>query len=511
MHSPPNGGEAWAMAAQAAAAHGVGLMAVSVGIANLEPGANPDDDVPERWDLLHPQNRANWDEQFEGEASSLFSIVPGVNRMAAAIAEKRLEGDPSVECLPPKVVTHASPRPGSGTWTVEDSWISPADDWRLVPTNSSDVLRTGYACHGADFYCSGFGRIKFNEMKGAFDATRVEEARLLLTLQRRQLAPSGDCDVRTCNGNTSAFSHVSRIPSADSLNWGDTGTWEDFIDEDSDPLKHRFFNHVWDEGTDDEEWYQDFGLQYLSSARRDYIAIEGIWDGPDPSHRIVDFDLTNLVRYWASEPDLANRNNGIFIQPYSPTRRFEPHLFYVASFHEDHPNDPPSMYQPSILVYELSTGTPKDLGAPFSLFYEAPPGTVRLEELAHRADEDESWLVAINSTMSSQCLRIYSNGHPDEEGLDVYRPMSGEYYGTVEAAQTRVDYINFDPTGDGPDFCPALEDMQFGIDEPPIDEPWFPDQAESYQPITRWDLTLQPSFNELSAVLIRVPHPQPQS
>ncbi len=270
------------------------------------------------------------------------------------------------------------------------------------------------------------------------------------------------------------------------------------------------FHHVWDEFTTDEIWYQDFGLHFLTSARRDYTKRIGIWQEPIPSNRALDFDLTNLVRYWAADPT-GYRNNGIFIQPYSPTRRFEPHLrFHATTLDENSPD----MRKPSILVYEVPEGdTPKDLGAPFALFYEAPPGIVRVEELAHLADQNETWLVAVNSSTTTPCPRIYSNAHPNQEDLEVYLPRTGTLYETILAATTEVEYINFpypEPPPKGvADYCPA--ELQFGIDEPPIDTPWIPDQAGSYQPITRWDFILDPSGSETSTVLIRVPHPQPQS
>ena len=518
-HAPPGGDDSWVMAAQAAGGKGVGAMAVTVGIANLEDGSNPTG--PNRWDLLQPANRAAWDAAFQGQASQLFGIVPDVNRMATAIMEKRFEGDPSIASLPPKVVTHAAPKPGSGTWTVEDSWIAPEDP---VSHDNSNELKTGYTCNKVDVVCSGFSRIRFLgiEDDDIFDAARTEEANLLLTIQTRALAGhSGLCAITNCPSYSTPMSHVSRIPSPDSLTWINDEAWTDFLEEDEPPNGVRVFSHIYKEGVPDEEQtFRDMGLQFLASGRRDYGQRAGIIEDESVAlGRVVDFDLTNLVRYWASEPVDKDRNNGVLVQPYGPGRIFEPHLLYEADGSEGYA--PPSVFLPSIFVYEVPAGeTPKELGAPFALFYEAPPASVRIFELAHLASgQGESWILAVNSKAEEQCLRIYSNGHPEDppipSEIEVVSPLTGSVVATIPAWTSSARYVNFGPGWSTPDICPADEsDLPYGIDyldpDPPIHFPWHPDQPEhekSYQPITRWDLTLPPSFDAFSAALIRIPHP----
>ncbi|MAE72248.1 MAG: hypothetical protein CME06_17490 [Gemmatimonadetes bacterium] len=520
---PPWGWEPWIMGAQAAGGHGLGYMAVSVGIAGLEHGANvPDDPLPPLgWDLLDPQNRAGWDAAFHGQASQIFDTFPWINRMGKAIGEKRFEGDPSFASLPPKVVTRAWDKPSSGQWEVEDSWIAPGNG----SDNSGDAqLLTGFPCHNPEAGCSGFGRLEFKEMHGEFDAARTEEANLLLTVEQRVWSlydypfckidnPDHCCDSPPCGYNT-PFTHVSRIPNADTLTWAHSGNWEDFFNsDDAPPLEPNVFHHFWNKGAPDEERHPDFGLQFLASGRRDYGAVSGMPGLPIPSHRIVDFDLTNVVRYWSSGSD-GTRNNGLFVQPYAPTRRLEPHLVYESS--EAEVDDAPSRLHPSILVYEMPVGkAPKELGAPFTIFYEGPPGVIRVFELAHLAGQNnESWLLAINSDNVDQCLRIYSNRHPvpepeeDPPTIDLILPALDLLTETIPATTSDAEFVDFNPEGAWPIHCP--DPLTFGLYDHrfSIDQPWHPDPAgvESYQPITRWDLSL-PAANQQSAVLIRVPHP----
>ncbi len=515
---PPWGWEPWVMGAQAAGGHGLGYMAVSVGIAALESGGSvPEDPYPPLgWDLLDAQNRAGWDAAFQGQASQIFDTFPWSNRMAMAIAEKRFEGDPSVESLPPKVVTDAWDKPTSGQWEVEDSWIAQGDG---ADYSGEAQLRTGHPCHYSGGGCSGFGRLEFKNMYGEFDAARTEEANLLLTVNRRISSvngapycnldhPTGCClDGPPC-GYSTPMAHVSRIPMADTLTWAHSENWEDFTVEDES--KARVFHHVWFENTEDEVWLEDFGLQFLASGRRDYGVVGGIPVDPASLHRIVDFDLTNVVRYWSSGSD-NTRNNGLFVQPYAPTRRFEPHLLYESS--EAEVANARSRLHPSILVYEMPIGnTPKELGAPFTIFYEGPPGLIRVFELAHLAGQNESWLLAINSDQFEQCLRIYSNRHPvpeqgeDPPTIDLILPALDLLTETVQATTSDAEYIDFAPGLDRPTHCP--DPLTYGLYDRyhSIDQPWHPDDEASYQPITRWDLSL-PGTTQEAVVLIRVPHP----
>ncbi len=511
---PPYGHEARTMGAQAATGHGVGFLAHEISLTRLE--GDSCDVAP--WDLLDPNNRAAWDSLWSGAATGLFEAFPEINRIVEPFAEKRFAGDPSLSALPPAVVTDNAYSPDSTwLWMAEDSWINPTE---LENTHwMDDELQTGYTCHAASAYCSGFGRIRFLEMQGAFDAARIEAAELLLTIDERPLEVlDSSCSADgNCWGDYGTYStpmsHVSRIPGVDvagldSLFWADDTTgWAKFGKNDVDNV----FNHAYVVGPADTLWYQDFGLQFLASGRRDYGQRESIIREPSKSRRIVDFDLTNVVRYWAADTTAAQRrNNGLFIQSYSPTRRFEPHLIYESS----DANASPSAFNPSMLVYEVPQGeTPKSLGAPFALFYEAPPTAVRIFELAHFEDLGESWLAAINSHNSEQCLRIYSNGHPVDPpppSLEVIAPRSGQIVLTVPAQTSDAEYINFAPadtTFVWPNLCP--DTLEFGIDDipRPINTPWHPENPQSYQPITRWGLTLPGSTHEWSAVLIRVPHP----
>ena len=302
----------------------------------------------------------------------------------------------------------------------------------------------------------------------------------------------------------------------DSLYWENDGslhgTWRKFLENDI----HRVFNHIYGVGVlDPPPEHYDFGLQFLASGRREYGTVSGIPIQPEACHRIVDFDLTQVVRYWVEDTSANDdRNNGLMVQAYSPTRHLEPDLHY----HSSEEYGAPSILHPSILVYEAGEGdTPKELGAPFGLFYEAPPDVVRVFELAHLPGEGqgESWLAAVNSSESEQCLRIYSNRHtgssPDTD-LAVISAATGTLDRMIEQAEAEdIEHINFDPDRDEiPEHCPTS--LSYGIDDDhqndyPIDTPWNPDDAWSYQPITRWDLDLPGSNDELSAVLIRVPHP----
>jgi len=513
--APPMGHEARTMAALAAAGHGVGYLAQGVGNSTMEDGGNPLG--PERWDPLQLENRERWDAEFDGEATQLFEAYPEINRIVAGIAEKRFAGDPSALSLPPAVVTQNGLKPSSGTWEVEDSWITPADGFADDPYPGGVYgLRTGYACHAASGYCSGFGRLRFLDLAGEFDGARIEEAKLLLSVLQRLAEPQDPaCQIDHCNGYTTPMSHISRIPGRDavaekdSLKWENANEgevlwgWNHFKDKDL----FEAFNHFYNKGEPDQKQYQDFGLQFLASARRDYGHREGIHLEPKPSNRMVDFDLTQIVRYWVADPSAdQDRNNGLFVQPYSPTRRFEPHLIYEAS---DNDYGTTSMFRPTILVYQVPEGeTPKALGAPFTLFYEARPGTMRLYELAHLELEDVSWLAAINAAPSDQCLRIYSNGHPGDpllQLLDVVSPTTGDIIESYAATTTDAEYINFNPGGGAPDHCP--ESLTYGIEDPLIPTPWHPDDPSSYQPITRWDLSLPHAGDAESMVLIRIHHP----
>ena len=301
----------------------------------------------------------------------------------------------------------------------------------------------------------------------------------------------------------------------DSLYWENDGslhgTWRKFLENDI----HRVFNHIYGVGVlDPPPEHYDFGLQFLASGRREYGTVSGIPIQPEACHRIVDFDLTQVVRYWVEDTSANDdRNNGLMVQAYSPTRHLEPDLHY----HSSEEYGAPSILHPSILVYEAGEGdTPKELGAPFGLFYEAPPDVVRVFELAHLPGQGqgESWLAAVNSSESEQCLRIYTNDHRGTPDLAVYSTVTGDLRETIPAYDLEFDHANFDPNGTGtPNHCPGI--FTYGIpadhqNEHPIATPWWPDDRWSYQPITRWDLTLQPSNNELSAVLIRVPHPSTQ-
>jgi len=505
---PPRGYEARTMAAQAVAGHGVGFIGLEFGVQRIEGS----DCEVSSWDLLTPANRAAWDSLSGDAATSLYEAFPDVNRIVGPFAEKRFAGDPSMSTLPPAIVTRGAYSPDSSwIWAAEDSWITP---WNWTPDATHHVaeeLQTGYTCHAATQWCSGFGRIRFLEMQGAFDAQRIEKADLLLTVLERLLeAPEGPCSLSGCRSYTTPMSHVCRIPGTDvagrdSLFWSnDTTGWADFVEGDS---VTQAFNHLYIIGGD-TLYYKDFGLQLLASGRRDFGQRIGIISQPFPSHRIVDFDLTNTVRYWVADTTSAERrNNGLFIQPYSPTRRFEPHILYESS--DAYPA--PSAFHPSILIYQVpQDSVPKALGAPFALFYEAPPKSVRIYELAHLSELSETWIAAINGRNSEQCLRLYSNGHPVDPpppALEVMAPRTGQIIQVVQAQTSDAEYINFAPDTLSVTLCP--DTLSFGIDDTsvPIETPWHPPREETYQPLTRWDLSLPESSHEWSAVLIRIPHP----
>ncbi len=502
---PPDGRDARLMAAQAAGSHGVGYLAQGIGM-NVE---NPGDCIgPLWWDLIDSENRLEWDAQTSDAATHLFDAYPDANRMVQRIAEKRFAGDPSPVALPPKVVLQAAPKSETETWVTGDSWFSPVQQ---TPPGLT-TLRHGKACNFWGGNCGGFVRLSFDDLSGAFDPARIEKAKLMLTIHELQLEPDANCDIRHC-GYITPMVQVARIPqgveAGDSLLWNHATDWGTFADRDT----FEVFDHTYNKDQPNEEHVYDFGLQFLASHQRAYGSQPNVELLPGRTDRIVDFDLSGVVRHWVGDPNEdQRRNNGLFVQPHLPTLSYEPQL----SFHSKRGFSGPNARKPALLIYDVPEGeTPKALGAPFALFYEAPPhytgglmppsAPVRGTELHHSAaaEAKESWLLAVNNDGLPQCLRIYSNRHPAAPDLQVFSATSGEQIGLAYPGETDARYPVYGTYGEYGDwdFCP--ETLTTG-------QRWHPEVGtDTYQPITRWTLELDGSYDDASIVLVRIPHPIP--
>ncbi|MAE70031.1 MAG: hypothetical protein CME06_06135 [Gemmatimonadetes bacterium] len=171
---PAWGYQVRAMAAQAVASHGIGYIAHdNAALVDGFPDGDCDDHVPPAqtwiWDILDEENRALWQAYYNGtdHATDILDQFPDVNRTAENIAERRFDGLPAFNTLPPKIVLHGAPKTthGGPTWTVQDGWMSKGGE-----LGQDMLVRSSDVCGGIELGdCTGFGVVDFDDLSGVID------------------------------------------------------------------------------------------------------------------------------------------------------------------------------------------------------------------------------------------------------------------------------------------------------------------------------------------------------
>ena len=451
------------------------------------------------------------------DRDGVFETYPDINRMVETIGEKRFLGLPSFASLPPEIVVRGGTRPDQELWWVEDQWFGIDQDPREISVELRIGNPFGKMGEGAG-HCGGFAILKLDDLAGVFVPANIEKARLLLTVNyvdRDLCAVFG-------SGYPVPFTHASRIPQPDTLPWsfGQDLNWDDFVAAD-DALGNEpsVFHHP----DADHGGIYDFALKFMASGAREfekpptmidpkilydhYGSSETEW----PYDRSEVFDLTAVTRHWAGDdPEDPDRNNGLFLQAYLPTRGYEPQVLFRSS--DDSAHRP--WVRPLLAVYENEYPEPK--GAPFGFFYEALgridqfPGdnidvpSIRVYELAHREDlvPGETWLLIINiSEALTECVRLYSNRHDPPPSIEAISAITGNWL-PLSGVQN-AEYINYGglqtyiTCPDTPAYSPDM---------------WWPDPPEApdpytYQPISRWKLDIPTAHGDNGVLLVKIEHP----